>query len=324
MVMVIRLIQENIKNIRFPLESLKLKNFFSLCFSLLSILFVAFIVITNIRQLQALHVSISDSFWILLGVILSCISVLINAFAWRQLAYWVSCEDLNIPFIRIYLRTNLLKYIPGGIWHFVQRLRLLKQHISVSKSIACVLLEPLVMAISALLLVPIGGWQSGLSFFCILPCLLLLPRWREIVFSYLRKNKTSQLRTIDPEIVPTATKNYFLESQNKYPFRVVFLEMLFILFRFSGFLCCLKAFSLADYFSLGFWIAAFALSWTLGLIVPGAPGGIGVFEAVLILRVGSSAIEAPLIATLLCYRFVSTISDVLLAISSTIFRKWSY
>ena len=60
-------------------------------------------------------------------------------------------------------------------------------------------------------------------------------------------------------------------------------------------------------------MAAFALAWTVGLVVPAAPGGLGVFEATLLLRVGSEVPEAPLLAVVLCYRVIATIADGLAA-----------
>jgi uncharacterized membrane protein YbhN (UPF0104 family) len=65
--------------------------------------------------------------------------------------------------------------------------------------------------------------------------------------------------------------------------------------------------------SLGWptWLAGFSLAWTVGLVVPGAPGGLGVFEAVLLLRLGGLLGAAPLLAVALSYRLVATLADVL-------------
>ena len=66
-------------------------------------------------------------------------------------------------------------------------------------------------------------------------------------------------------------------------------------------------------------LAAFALAWTAGLVIPGAPAGLGVFELVLVLWLGgvveSGVVEneAALLATALSYRVVSTIGDALAA-----------
>jgi uncharacterized membrane protein YbhN (UPF0104 family) len=84
-----------------------------------------------------------------------------------------------------------------------------------------------------------------------------------------------------------------------------------VLLRFAGFLCCVLAFDLQLNLDVFTWLAGFALAWTLGLVVPGAPGGLGVFEAVLLLRLGLVLPEAPLLAVALSYRLMVTVADLL-------------
>ena len=60
----------------------------------------------------------------------------------------------------------------------------------------------------------------------------------------------------------------------------------------------------------------------IGLVIPAAPGGVGVFESVILFCLGSQLPEAPLLASLLCYRLVSTISDVFAALVYPVKRFW--
>ena len=89
---------------------------------------------------------------------------------------------------------------------------------------------------------------------------------------------------------------------------------MFILARFIGFLCCLKVFSIETLISKGVLISSFSFAWVVGLVVPAAPGGLGVFETVILFGLGSHLPEPPLLASLLCYRFISTISDIFAAL----------
>ena len=57
-----------------------------------------------------------------------------------------------------------------------------------------------------------------------------------------------------------------------------------------------------------------SLAWTVGLVVPGAPGGLGVFEAALLLRLGRVLPAPQLLAVALSYRLVATLGDVLAAL----------
>ena len=61
------------------------------------------------------------------------------------------------------------------------------------------------------------------------------------------------------------------------------------------------------------WLAAFSLAWTAGLVVPGAPGGLGVFEAMLLLRLALELPQPALLAVALSYRVVVTLADALVA-----------
>jgi uncharacterized membrane protein YbhN (UPF0104 family) len=73
------------------------------------------------------------------------------------------------------------------------------------------------------------------------------------------------------------------------------------------------AFDLQASLDLPVWLAGFSLAWAVGLLVPGAPGGLGVFEAALLLRLGGAIPEAPLLAIALSYRLVTTVTDLLAA-----------
>jgi uncharacterized membrane protein YbhN (UPF0104 family) len=57
-------------------------------------------------------------------------------------------------------------------------------------------------------------------------------------------------------------------------------------------------------------------------VVPGAPGGLGVFEAVLLLRLGMAVPEAQLLAVAISYRAVVTLGDLLADGVARLDRRW--
>ena len=95
-----------------------------------------------------------------------------------------------------------------------------------------------------------------------------------------------------------------------------------MLTRFGGFACCVGAFDLATSLEWGTWLAGFALAWTVGLVVPGAPGGFGVFETVLLLRLADELDEPSLLAVALSYRLVTTLADLLGAGLVSLDERW--
>ena len=250
---------------------------------------------------------------VLLGVGITWFSLLVNAFAWRVLVGWLGHRPSEVSLVPLFLSSNLLKYLPGGIWHFVERMRVLRPHMGAGPALASVLLEPLLMVVAALLWVPFGGWQSGLAIACCLPTMLLVPRWREPLLKRLERTKAKQLDRADAGLVGAVSPEALGSGRDDYPWRALAMEMLFVAFRFGGFWCCVMAFSLSPSLSTGEWLAGFALAWTVGLVVPGAPGGLGVFEVTLLLRLGSEVPEASLLAVVLCYRVIATIADGLAA-----------
>jgi uncharacterized membrane protein YbhN (UPF0104 family) len=193
----------------------------------------------------------------------------------------------------------------------------LRQPTSGAIALLAVLLDPLVAAITALALVSLGGWQGGLGLLCLLPLGLLLPQWLNPLLLRLERSKARDLtNTKSAEDGPQAQPLPQLPSLTRYPWPLVAAQLVFVLLRFAGFACCVEAFDLAYGLSWGGWLAGFALAWTAGLVVPGAPGGIGVFEAVLLLMLGFALPEAPLLAIAISYRLVVTVADLLAALSA--------
>ena len=120
--------------------------------------------------------------------------------------------------------------------------------------------------------------------------------------------------------LPAVAKQFAGQREAYLP---LLAELLFVLLRFGGFACCVQAFDLSFALGWGGWLAGFALAWTAGLVVPGAPGGLGVFEAVLLLRLAAAVPEAPLLAVAISYRLVTSLADLLAAGSARLDQRRS-
>ena len=50
------------------------------------------------------------------------LSIFLNAYSWKYIVKWFGkeCKGKN-NIVSFYVLTNILKYVPGGIWHFVER-----------------------------------------------------------------------------------------------------------------------------------------------------------------------------------------------------------
>ena len=283
--------------------------------SLLSFGFLLAALVGHGRQLLQLSLDGQGWLWLLLGVGVSLLSLVANGFSLAVILRWLGLRPRWSELVRAYLETNLRKFLPGGIWHLTSRVQLLRDGeaplavpASAGLALAAVLLDPLLAAVAALALVAAGGWQNGLALLGVLPLALLWPRWLNPLLGRLERRKASELGL---EIEAAAAPPI-----RGYPWPPLLGQLLFVLLRFGGFACCVQAFDLSYSLSWGGWLAGFALAWTAGLVVPGAPGGLGVFEAALLLRLGFAIPEAPLLAIAISYRLVVTLADLLAALTA--------
>ena len=111
--------------------------------TLASFIFIIHSIFSNSEQLKQISLDKSSYSWLFIGIFWTSLSIIINAFAWKTLLIWLWKESIDVPIIDLYLRSNLLKYIPGGIWLFVERLRVLRIHMPVKNALNTVLLEPI-------------------------------------------------------------------------------------------------------------------------------------------------------------------------------------
>jgi glycosyltransferase 2 family protein len=273
------------------------------------------------RQIQQLRLDSQGFFWLILGVGLSMVSLMANGFAWGVTLTWLGHQPRWSAVIQLFLTSNLRKYLPGGVWHLLARIRALSGHgtlplqhpLTTSQALVAVFVDPLLMTVAGLVLVPLGGWQGGLALLGPLALLILVPRWLSALVQRIKRRRSRQL--IDPQLLQEDPPPSDPDQRGlpHYPLRPLGAELIFVLLRFAGFACCVQAFDLAYALSWGGWLAGFALAWTAGVVVPGAPGGLGVFEAVLLLRLAYAVPEAPLLAVAISYRLITAVADLLAA-----------
>lgn len=269
------------------------------------------------RQMRQLSLDTQGGLWLLLAVGVACLSLLVNGLAWGVVLRWRGLEPRWSELVSLHVSTNLRKYLPGGIWHLASRVQTLREPraplqqgpASTAAALVASLLDPLLAAVAALALLPLGGWQNGLALFGLLPLLLLMPRWLEPLLQRLERRRARQLGVA----AELAREPSVCAGPGSYPWRPLLAELVFVVLRFGAFACCVWAFDLQLSLDLGGWLAGFLLAWTAGLVVPGAPGGLGVFEAVLLLRLSVALPQASLLAVALSYRLVVTLADVLAA-----------
>jgi len=286
-----------------------------LLITLICFAFIGNSIYGNFDSLSNQTIGKKEILWLLGGILFSFLSIIINAYAWKLLINNIGFNSNKLNIIKIFLATNIYKYLPGGVWHFVSRFNALRLDLSTEKALESVLLEPLLMLVAGLIFVPFSGYNISIFMICWSSALVFLPVFRKFLIKKMKAIKANIFTKIDHLNDRKLVKNnQNISTKMFYPYKALFVEIIFILFRFLGFLCCINAFSIGSLISHGQLISSFSLAWIIGLIVPAAPGGLGVFESVILFSLGSHLPEASLLASLLFYRLISTISDICAAL----------
>ena len=100
-----------------------------------------------------------------LSFLFCVLSIFLNAFAWRYIVKWFGQEFKSNNLISFYVLTNILKYVPGGIWHFVERFNFIKKISNPQIALYSTLIEPYFMLCGSFLLASLGLIFSPLYFF---------------------------------------------------------------------------------------------------------------------------------------------------------------
>ncbi len=215
--------------------------------------------------------------------------------------------------IQVYLKTNIAKYIPGNVWHYYGRITAVSRAgASLGVASLSVLLEPLLMAAAALIIVLLSGGLGlvvvadvriwGLQILCL--TLVLLGIHPSIL------NRVVQILSRFKGKIDGADKAYL----KKYPLLPLLGEIGFVGLRGTGFLFVLLALMTVTTSQIPHLFAVFSFAWLLGLIVPVAPGGLGVFEATAIALLDKQQFSYGIILSLVAsYRAISILAEAIAA-----------
>ena len=247
-----------------------------------------------------------------LSFLFCVLSIYLNAYAWIYIVKWLGKEFKSNNLISFYVLTNILKYVPGGMWHFVERFNFIKKISNSQIALYSTLIEPYFMLSGSFLLASLGLIFSPFYFFLIFPLVFLN---RKFIFLILKRLGSLKGKVFEILRLPNS-KGEFEQRINIisfFPTRALLLEIGFVLSKFIGFYICLNTFYASNTLNIIFLLVTFSLSWSLGLVVPTAPGGVGVFEACLLLFVGKSIPQNIILICLVYFRVISTSADLLLS-----------
>ena len=280
-------------------------------FFILSLLYFCFYFFYNFDQISFDINLKKNGVNLFLSFLFCALSVYLNAYAWKYIVKWFGEECKKNNLVSFYVFTNILKYVPGGIWHFVERFSFLQKISNTQIALYSTLVEPYFMLSGSFLLALIGVIFSPLYFLFILPLLFLNRKLIYFVLKRLESIKGKALKALRL----SNSKVQFNKRINIisfFPTQAFLLEIGFVLSKFIGFYICLNTFYTNNP-NVILLLVIFSLSWSLGLIVPAAPSGVGIFEACLLFLVGRNIPQNIILVTLIYFRVISTSADFLLS-----------
>ncbi len=276
------------------------------------------------RFAEVAVVRVDGQGWLILAIALT---ITIMAHVWSGWVWtWILAifkQPLGVKEgIRVYLLTNIAKYSPGNIWHFYGRITtVVNQGGSRSAATLSVLLEPLLMAAAALLIGIISSSLDGakvdaravwLQLASLTAVLIgIQPRILNALLHRLSRSK-NKADTMTTASFPSAAEAVKL---TKYPLFPFLGEIGFVIFRGIGFILTFVALQSVTWQQIPHLFTAFSFAWLLGLVVPGAPGGLGVFEVTAYGLLDDSQFPTEIAAVAL-YRLISILAEAIAALVS--------
>lgn len=241
------------------------------------------------------------------------LSIFFNALAWKYIFNWFAKNKKKNNLVSFYLITNVLKYVPGGFWHFFERYIFLKGISNPQLAFYSVLIEPYFMLCASFLLASVGVFFSPFYILLLIPLIFLNRKLIHIITRKLENLKSKTIRDLKIENFKYQFKEE-IKIASFFPCKALLTETLFLLSKFIGFIICLELVNFEQIYSIYYLLLIFCLSWAIGLVVPASPGGVGVFEACFLFFVRENLPQNIIIVCLVYFRLISTSTDLLLSL----------
>lgn len=221
--------------------------------------------------------------------------------------------------IAVYLKTEIIKYIPSNIMHFAGRQIMMKNNgvgnkitaVASSADIFSVLAASGLAIITGLYIInidlPVSYIINSLKFKIALSAIFLIGL---ICVWFAAKKKKIVFKFLNP-------KNKF------YIIKIFFLSIFVFLINAFIFSALIEYVSGIDFTMKEFifiW-SAYSFCWAAGLLVPGAPGGLGIREALIVIIFGPHYGEAGMVSAGILMRLITIAGDLTALAAGTMLHK---
>jgi len=121
-----------------------------------------------------------------LSFLFCILSIYLNAYAWKYIVKWFGKEFKSNNIVSFYVLTNILKYVPGGVWHFVERFNFIKKISNPQIALYSTLIEPYFMLSGSFLLASMGLIFSPFYISLIVPLVFLNRKFIFLILKILK------------------------------------------------------------------------------------------------------------------------------------------
>ncbi|BCM18242.1 lysylphosphatidylglycerol synthase transmembrane domain-containing protein [Mesorhizobium sp. J8] len=251
------------------------------------------------------------------GTIVYALSLQLVGLAWFSLLASVG-ENAIAPVLalRIFARTQVYKYLPTNVIHLVGRFVVASRYDASKDALSYAQMMEIVLMIFA------AGSVA-------------------MIFSYSFVRRVGEEYGFNPDVASSvyiiagaavfllafvAAARYFRSRQRRLTISMVALSLAYYILFFLANGLIFSALVQSLYGQTTEWkmtIGISAAGWLLGFVVPGAPGGLGVREAVFIAGLSTAGIPTAASTTVaITHRVVTLLGDVLLAVLEFGYQRW--
>jgi hypothetical protein len=239
-------------------------------------------------------------------------AVMLVSYIWTGQVWGLILKALGYPVssgwaIRTFLLTNMIKYLPSNLLHLYGRtLAAKKIGISTEAASLSVILDAMLVIASAWILGLFSLPQQGFFFTGLSLIVIFTLIHPQILHFCLEQIKI-------PFKSNSSSSKASSAALQKYPLDLLLGELGYVFLRGVGFLLIVYALTNLPFSQIPQLISVYSIAWLLGYITPGAPGGIGVYEATLIelLEIVTNLQEAHILAAVALSRLITTIAEII-------------
>ncbi len=256
-------------------------------------------------------------------IIAYAVSVILTSIPWRNVVYLITGEKIKFGEVAVVsTKANVMKYIPGNVFQYIGRNGLAVEKGLKHSDVAMSTLVDVIINLGTVFLLTlffsfdiIVYWFKEYIkpiYFIGLVVLGLVCLGVMALYFYKKREKYMDTfkRVFSKDGIKTVITNVFVYVLLSLYTTIIYMIVLYVIA--DG------TFGAESYFVI---IGAVLASWILGFITPGAPGGMGVRETILIMLVGGIMTEEIILLGVVVNRVVSILGDVLALVVMQIVNK---